>query len=101
METLCPIPIHVFSKLNGGILKGMSSTNKSAVAHFESFTVLFFLLCIPWYISIHCRHPVAEHNDAHYGGRYEQLSVNAKPCKVETNFLSKVLPVGIRSGIRK
>lgn len=53
---------------------------------------------IPGYVSIHCRHSVAKHNDPHYGGWYEQLSVNTKPCEVQADLLPKVLPV--RSDIK-
>ncbi len=49
---------------------------------------------VPGYISIHCRNPVAKHNDSHYGGWYQQLSVNTEPCEVQTDLLPEVLPVG-------
>lgn len=62
---------------------GFASTNEAAV-HFP----------VPWYVGVHCSHPVAKHNDSHDGGWYQELSVNTEPCEVQTDLLTKVLPVG-------
>lgn len=50
---------------------------------------------VPGYIGIHCRHAVPKHSDSHYGGWYQQLSVNTEPCKVQANLLPEVLSVGL------
>ena len=48
---------------------------------------------VPGYVSIHCRHPVAKHNNPHNGGWNQQLSINTEPCEVQADLLPKVLSV--------
>lgn len=55
---------------------------------------------VPGYVSVHRRHPVAKHDDAHDGGGNQQLCVDAEPRKVQPDLFPKVLPaegVGQRS----
>lgn len=49
---------------------------------------------VPGYVGVHCRHPVAKHDDAHDGGGNQQLGVDAKPRKVQPDLFPKVLPAG-------
>lgn len=51
-------------------------------------------LVVPGYVSVHCCHPIAKHNDPDNGGWYQQLSVNTEPGEVQANLLPKVLPAG-------
>jgi len=51
-------------------------------------------LLVPGYVGVHRGHAVAEHDDAHDGGRDQQLGVNAEPREVEADLLPEVLPAG-------
>lgn len=58
------------------------------------FQVFVHTCILPGYITIHSRHSIPKHNDSHYGGRYQQLSVNTEPCEIQADLLPKVLSVG-------
>ena len=50
-------------------------------------------MCLPWYVVINGCTSVQKDNHPHYRGWNEHLGIKTQPGEVQTNLLSKVLPI--------